>query len=115
MKISIVLFGLIISIVCVSCKTSEVQKTSEPKTHLETIEAVNMNPIQLKTGKIACPEEEELKLLGGNIAKCTNNGIFYNPNQNETVERKDLGRPLVCKSGVIKITGKFTGVCEKAN
>jgi hypothetical protein len=115
MKLSIVLLALIVSALCVSCKPTKVQKTSEPKTDLGTIEAVNMDPVKIKTGPIICPKKEKIEFWEGetNTARCTNTAILYNPDKTG-IDLKNLGRPLVCP-GKITITGKNTGVCNKAN
>jgi hypothetical protein len=115
MKFSIVLF---VSIVCVSCKTTQIPQASEPKTNLGPDYEVNMvngvKPIQLKTGPIVCPIEAKLHYIGNsqNSVYCDSKAILFTPKKGTTIAEGDLNKVLICEGKII-LTGKNTGICNE--
>ena len=107
-------FACLSLVILASCKTNETPKTVS--SDLGIIEAVNMNPVNLKTGPIVCPKEATLRFLenSNTMVECYTEALFKTPDKGVTVENNELKRPLVCL-GKIKITSKTTGVCQKTS
>jgi hypothetical protein len=131
MKISIGFLVLFVSIVCVSCKTTEVPKkdlgldyevnvygvtpkvTTQPEVNLGTIEAVNLNTIQLKTGPINCPNNTTLILKSLKTGICIKNPAMIKRiiNVEENVPEE---RTLVCAGKIkLNLTSRTKGACLK--
>jgi hypothetical protein len=107
MKISVVSFALIISGLCVSCKTTEVPKTTQSKLDSRIIEAIN--PIKLKPGAIICHEQSELKIWDKKSAYCSTKKSYLYEAGNHNIFQ--VNRIITCPGVIAKIS-KTTGICN---